>query len=323
MARLILCGLVAAHLLRGQLAWASADSIGPNGINSSGLMLTGSGVDIGQVERRRAGDPGVGKDEVATMVNSTVDPEQVFYRQTTGGFVPNFNLVNEVEDHAIQVAGVMISTDALAQGVAQEADLFSLGVNPIGTDLEVGYGQIAESINHLSTLSGQDSLGQNIKIRAINLSFGISGQESPGIADGTNTFTSYLDWSARTHDILYVVGVSEATTPYGIPDDNFNGIDVVYSEKNGLKYSKVAAGNVLTPDDTPDNGERTFPDIMAPGEDVLLATSNDMFTNTPREPASLRRTLLVRSLCFNSTPLRKSRVWERHDGRTRTRAATK
>lgn len=76
MTRLILCAAVAAQLLRGQVAWASADSIGPNGINSSGLPLTGMGVDIGQAEDFRPGDPGTGKDEVATRPDN-LDGESV------------------------------------------------------------------------------------------------------------------------------------------------------------------------------------------------------------------------------------------------------
>lgn len=45
-------------LLMAQGAIASSDTIGPNGINSAALPLTGDGISIGQVEIERSGLPG-------------------------------------------------------------------------------------------------------------------------------------------------------------------------------------------------------------------------------------------------------------------------
>jgi len=66
-------------------SFGSAVSIGPNGINSAGLGLTGAGIDIGQVELFRPGDPkqpnGSNFDPMS-LSNSSVNPAGVFFRQS-------------------------------------------------------------------------------------------------------------------------------------------------------------------------------------------------------------------------------------------------
>ena len=52
-------------------------SIGPDGIQSAGLGLTGNGVAIGMVEDNRPGDAGL---DSANMRNTHVDPAAVFVR---------------------------------------------------------------------------------------------------------------------------------------------------------------------------------------------------------------------------------------------------
>jgi hypothetical protein len=76
MRRIALLGTLLA-LLNPVAVFGSVDSTGPFGINSSGLPLTGMGIDIGQVEPKRPGDPnGVpGFIDAQTMYNSTFDPE--------------------------------------------------------------------------------------------------------------------------------------------------------------------------------------------------------------------------------------------------------
>jgi hypothetical protein len=194
----------------------------------------------------------------------------VYYRQSPTNFTANGALGSEADSHAVKVAGVMISTDTVARGVAVDADLFSVGINEQPTSLEDVYDQIAQSMNFLATLPGQD-------IKAINISF---GAQSDGNADGSSTFTSYIDWSAKAHDILYVVAGNETGgRPMGaVPDDNFNGLTVVFSKQNGLVYCQVDGDNVFTGDDF---GVRTYPDIMAPGRDLELATSNNAVITPP------------------------------------------
>jgi hypothetical protein len=95
-------GIVLLVMAFGSEAFGSQDSIGPNGINSVGLGLTGAGIGIGQVEEDRPAKPLV---DSPMFVDPTTVPADVFRRN--GAAVPNANL----DDHAQQVAGVMISTD--------------------------------------------------------------------------------------------------------------------------------------------------------------------------------------------------------------------
>lgn len=270
MRRLILDGIFTALILHCRFAWASADSNGPNGINSGGLSLTGMGIGIGQVEPDRPGDPSF--DGSQTLFNSTVDPDQVFYRQTNTNFAPTANLANEVDNHEVRVAGITISTDALAQGVAQQADLFSVGVNPqSGVPIETTYTHAAASINHLATLPGQ-------RIWATNMSF-LANTATNAVADGSSTLTSYVDWSAATHDILYVTGNPE-TGSFAVLADNFNGMTVAYSMKNGPKYREIGDENIFTFDDIV-GVNRSFPDIIAPGTGILILLSEGRCVRNP------------------------------------------
>ena len=69
-------------LLFASMAFADSYSIGPNGINSAGLGLTGAGVRIGQVEQGRPGDADNGDD--AAHRNSTTNPADVFIQNNPG-----------------------------------------------------------------------------------------------------------------------------------------------------------------------------------------------------------------------------------------------
>lgn len=260
-------------------AYSSQDSIGPNGINSSGLALDGDGVGIGQVENARPGsqifDTAIGAE---TLYNTAVTPTDVFFRHTDNvTFTATPNAGGEVGLHAIEMASVMISTDATTKGVSPGADLYSAGINATGPMAEDVYAQTAITANYLATLSTQE-------IWAINMSLAVSadGQD----ADGTSTLTSYIDWSARVHDVLYVIaGYEQLPTPGGpmpasgpLPSDNFNGITVGFSKKNGAKYRQVDGDNLFNADNF---SERTFVDILAPGRDLQFASANDVTTTVP------------------------------------------
>jgi len=170
----------------------------------------------------------------------------------------------------MQVAGVLISKDAIATGVATGANLFSIGMNSVGPTLLEFDQEAAIAANYIATLPGRD-------IRAINMSF--TNRVPSEYADGGNSLiTQFVDWSAAERDILYVVGGNQGNTPV-IPPDNFNGITVAASEVNGGIYSKVASFNTNIGEIV---GQRTFTDILAPGKDIRSTWPNNM--RTPAVP---------------------------------------
>ncbi len=259
--------------------YASPDSNGPNGINSSGLGLTGSGVGIGMVEISRPGDPAF--DTNGALFNSSVDPAGVFFikKSTILGtvtFNATANIASETNadgGHSTLVAGVMISTDPLTAGTAPQAMLFAGGDSP----------SMLQDPLDLSAVTAQHIVTRNNgNIAAINMSFGFEsnfGQQDLG--DGTSVISSFVDWSARVHDTLYVIAGAQGANP-GYPlVDSFNGIVVGFSTKNNGIYRQVDAGNVSLPNPQTPFTERRYIDILAPGDNISMAgPGNVTFTGS-------------------------------------------
>ena len=181
---------------------ASEDTIGPDGIDSAGLIgfdgetLTGGGVAIGQVELNRPGRPGT--DHMATSYNLVVQPTAVFFRTSNTNFTPNpdsiknpmTNPQGDIDTHPEEVAGVMISNaggseidPSIPTGVALGASLFSAGFNPAsGSDVNVDAELMMELIAD-QTIPGQ---ANNAHVKAINMSFtntsGATSAESAAFA---------------------------------------------------------------------------------------------------------------------------------------------
>jgi hypothetical protein len=107
------CGLFSVAIFAAGV-FGSSITVGPNGVNSIGLNLTGQGIFVGQVE---SGRPGRYDIDDNLFSNSTVIPFTVFRRNTTP-------TANELGIHALEVASVMISTD--------NTDSNSNGQTPIG-----------------------------------------------------------------------------------------------------------------------------------------------------------------------------------------------
>lgn len=258
--------IVAISILFGvNTVFGSQDSIGPNGIHSNVLSLTGNGVEIGQVEIGRPGDPNFDTGS-PTLFNTTVDPAMVYNREFVN-FQATANRAAEITPHAVDVAGIMISTDGTATGVAPEADLYSVAIRPDGIGgIEGVYSQAAESAQFLATLSGHD-------ISIINLSFlTAGGMTGANGADGKSKLTSFFDWSAGQHDVLYVAAGYESGGSGVVPSDNFNGITVGASDKDGGVYRRVGVANSFIYDAV---GNRSLIDIIAPSRDVEVARQNN------------------------------------------------
>ncbi len=239
--------------------------IGINGINSSGLGLTGSGINIGQVEIRRPLKFGFD----TTGVNVSIKPKEVYFRDAL------ITIPGELDGtHPTEVAGVMISTDSdqLASGVATGTDLYASAYGP---DFSVTQDDIEISFNRIASINdnGLPSNASIDDVRGINASFGFDlGQNS--IGDGNSQLSLFVDWSAKKHDVLYVTAGGESgKVNIFPPSDNFNGMTVAASTKAGGVYSRVASFNNQ---DIDADGVRNSIDILAPGEGFPLATVGNL-----------------------------------------------
>jgi subtilisin family serine protease len=240
---------------------AGEDSIGSNGIDSASLNLTGADIAIGQVEPFRPGQNGYDTD--ANCCNSTIQPSGVFVRDMIAG-------VNaSIGEHAILVAGVMISTDGTATGVAGEALLYSSAHAALPTNQPPA----AIAAQHVATVAD---------VRAINMSFGMD--LAPGVElNGDSILTSFIDWSASQfkHDVLYVVSGNDGSVQY-VPTDNYNGMTVAASQKadDGVyrRVSSLLNDFSMAADAV---GSRTSTDILAPGLQIQLTGPNGTVPTFP------------------------------------------
>jgi hypothetical protein len=256
-------------------------TIGPNGIDSKATGLDGSGIEIGQIEGGRSGKPNYGVPPEPSASNT--DPRQVYFRTSVA------NADESEDEHATIVAGVMIGDGAVGggvhEGVAPEAYLHSAAVGlysgeQLSAAVDVFFGLTAD---RLARISGPDHIDQNHirRMRAINMSAyrpltGLPGDNN----DGNSHMTLFIDWSARRHDVLYVVAwgndESDATRS---PVDNFNGMTVAASQQvdpdnNDDEYRKFGSINATLgqPADFP----RTAIALLAPGQPVRALGHGDL-----------------------------------------------
>ena len=227
----------AGTLIASVPALALSSSVGPEGIDALRLQaepynLTGYKIAIGQVEIGRPGLFGI--DKIA-VENSPVRVGRVL--ELTGPAIAD----ESVDGHAANVASVMISQDKLLRGVAPNAFLYS---EAIGTLAEFG-GQQEEC------LASQDVALQNSgDVRAINFSFGepLSRDErrSAAMLDGNALLTQCVDWSSRTHDVLYVIAGNQGNGGIPLPTDNYNGVNVAYSTRVDGQFVRVDRANLTS-----------------------------------------------------------------------------
>ncbi len=260
-------GVSVGSMIAPSWALPTASSVGSAGIDALRLHqqpynLTGKKIAIGQVEIGRPGLFGWDK----TAQNSKFQPEQVFYQN--GAAKAN----RQVEQHATMVAAVMISRDKRFPGVAPDARLYSTAMGKVD---RTGQPEECLSTQHIAQQNGGD-------IRAINLSFGEPLERDPrpnAKLDGNALFTQCLDWSARVHNVTYAVAGNQGKGGIAIPTDNYNGINVAYSNLRDGTYSKLDFSNLSeTPIGTAKRiedrevnvGNRRSIGLVAPGGNLQL-----------------------------------------------------
>lgn len=248
-------------------------SIGASGIDALRLQqapynLTGQKIAIGQVEIGRPGQFGIDK---AVSRNRFMSLTQVFYRNDR----PRIN--SNLDSHAQNVASLMISTAKQMRGVAPEARLFS---SAAGTPRRYGQPEECLSTQHVALQNGGD-------VRAINFSFGESLRHDPrpqALLDGNALLTQCLDWSARVHNVLYVVAGNQGKGGISIPTDNYNGINVAFTNRWQNLFTRVDFANLGDPamgavEGFESNvGARRAIALVAPGSEVTTVNPNGTLT---------------------------------------------
>lgn len=249
-------------LLWGQIACADNRTLVSSGINSDITGLDGSGVKIGQFELDRTPDPNFDTNE--NLYHTQVHPSAIYY----GGVTET--VVNRTDAHPLGVASILIGTDDpdfRVAGVAPAALLHSAGYSPIPSH----HDELGLALSRLADINN---------VNTINISHLLEVQ-FPESVDGNNFFSQFVDWSARTDDVLYTIAFTYDTIAEDpAPTDSYNSI-------------VVGASNRLPDDDDPfgdgpwrqswsehyyqwyEPGGRTFIDILAPGVDVQFAQPGD------------------------------------------------
>ena len=242
-------------------------SVGEAGIDALRLQappynLLGRKIAIGQVEIGRPGQFGIDK---AVSQNRAVALSRVFYRDSSARINSN------VDGHAQNVASVMISTAKAMRGVAPGARLYS---SAAGTPRRYGQPEECLSAQFIAQQNGGD-------VRAINFSFGESLRQDPRpnpVLDGNALLTQCIDWSARVHNVLYVIAGNQGKGGISIPTDNFNGINVAFTTRVESVFRKVDFANLGDPSGAgkaiagveSNVGPRRAIGLVAPGNDVGL-----------------------------------------------------
>lgn len=260
----IVGGLSVAVGLSGAVMSQEATSVGEAGIDALRLHskpynLIGRKISIGQVEIGRPGQYGLDK---AVSKNRAIAIAGVFLRN--GPAKANTN----VDPHAQNVASLMVSADKALQGVAPGARLYSAAVGSLKTG---GQPEECLSAQHVARQNSGD-------VRAINFSFGEPLERDPrpnAKLDGNALLTQCLDWSARVHDVVYVIAGNQGKGGIPIPTDNYNGLNVaftalrqgIYHKIDPSNLSDITAGGRLNGREV-NYGSRRTVSIVAPGNGV-------------------------------------------------------
>ena len=168
-----------------------------------------------------------------------------------------------VDEHALQVAGVMIANGAANKGVSTGAHLYSGAFGIRGSTTDTIF--LTTQAVLRSVLAGTLS-----DVRAVNHSWG-AGPIATN--DGSNPRSLAADYFTSRYDSLQIIAGDEAQAPPshpGAPSDAFNVINVsMLTDASGSGtgvYDRYDAGNrfVASP------GSRDTVHLAAPGRRVLM-----------------------------------------------------
>ncbi|WP_088890329.1 S8 family serine peptidase [Leptolyngbya ohadii] len=275
------CGIVLAALpVLARFDPRLANSVGMNGIDAlrlheSPFNLTGRKIAIGQVEIGRPAQFGLDK---AAATNRSLQPRRLFDQNEPA------EANSLVDEHATSVASIMISRDKALQGVAPNAVLYS---SAAGYEQRNGQADECLATQTVANQNGGD-------VRAINFSFGESLLVDPRpnpVLDGNALLTQCVDWSARVHNVVYVISGNQGRGGYPIPTDTFNGMTIANSMSMGGVFTKVefsSLGSEPTfvvgrdPATESNVGARRSVVLVAPGHEVQTIAPD----GTPAEPAT-------------------------------------
>jgi Subtilase family len=274
-----------ALALLGIPALALQTSVGEAGIDARRLHnppynLTGRKISIGAVDIGRPRQFGIDK---SVNRHREIPVTRVFFQDKP----PNVDAIDEpskqqAEQHAEQVASVMISSDKSLTGVAPDANLYATAV-----------GMLQRSAQPEECLAAQHLALQNSgDVRAINFSFGETLQEDPranAMLDGKALLTLCVDWSSRVHNVLYVIAGNQGLGGIPIPTDNYNGVNVAFTTLYNGVFSKIDLANLGTNftgifsrlsgfESNVDN--RRLITLAAPGSNLEIMTMDGQVTQT-------------------------------------------
>jgi subtilisin family serine protease len=253
-------------ILLGSPSHALEKSAGVNGIDAKRLHgapfnLTGKDIVIGQVELSRPVQFGLDKivNRLVDLNRYFVQPFEVFFREEKA--VPNKN----IDEHAGQVAAVMISQHKIQTGIAPNAKLVSSAYSQRRKD---GQPEASIAAQHLA-------MQYNGSIRAINFSFGEPLSEDSRrrpVLDGNALLTLCIDWLANQYNVLPVVSGNQGNGGIPIPTDTYNGLVIGFTREERGAYTVLDRSNLI---DEPffdsnengkyDQGER-FTDLNRDGQ---------------------------------------------------------
>jgi hypothetical protein len=212
----------------GKSFYASIDERGSDAyrLQFAPYNLLGRNIAIGQVEPGRPAQIGLDK-----KVGPGLRLAGVFQGEGPA------KSKTDLDEHAHNVASIMVGRNKTVRGVAPEARLYS---GAIGDPRVIGQPEECLTMAHIAAQNGGD-------IRAINLSFGESlrrDSRPKPILDGNALLTQCLDWSARVHNVVYAVAGNQGKGGIPIPTDTFNGLTVAFSTQVQGVFRRIDFANL-------------------------------------------------------------------------------